>query len=109
MTTKLQDPKTAAKTYWAILSRLLYKKKFQQYHLYLLMVNLPRFCEKANLFNNLFAPICTTIKSSSLLHIFFNKQSTCDHRPENCLSFSKNRPKKLFSNCLVEDLLTSIV
>ena len=24
MTTKLQDPETAAKTYWAILSRLLY-------------------------------------------------------------------------------------
>ena len=30
----------AAKMYWAILSRLLYKKKFQQYHLCLLMVNL---------------------------------------------------------------------
>ena len=29
MTTKLQDPKTAAKTYWAILSRLLYKKKIR--------------------------------------------------------------------------------
>ena len=27
MTTKLQDPETAAKTHWAILSRLLYKKK----------------------------------------------------------------------------------
>ena len=41
ITTKIQDPKTAAKTYQAILSRLLYKKKFQQYHLYLLTVNLP--------------------------------------------------------------------
>ena len=30
----------AAKMYWAILSRLLYKKKFQQYQLCLLMVNL---------------------------------------------------------------------
>ena len=40
MTTKLQDRKTAAKTYWAILRGLIYKKKFQQYHLYLLMVNL---------------------------------------------------------------------
>ena len=27
MTTRLQDPKTAPKTYWAILSGLLYKKK----------------------------------------------------------------------------------
>ena len=30
MTTKLQDPKTAAKTYKAILSRLLYNKKIQE-------------------------------------------------------------------------------
>ena len=27
MTNKLQNPSTAAKTYWAILSRLLYNKK----------------------------------------------------------------------------------
>ena len=40
---------------------------------------------------------------------FFHKQSTFDPRPENCLSFLKNRPKKLFSNCLVDGLLTSIV
>ena len=30
MNTKLQDPKTAAKTYWTILSILHYNKKFQQ-------------------------------------------------------------------------------
>ena len=34
MTDKLQNPSTAPKTYWAILSRLLYKNKFQQYHHY---------------------------------------------------------------------------
>ena len=40
---------------------------------------------------------------------FFYKQSIFDPRPENCLSFSKKSPQKLFSNCLVEGLLTSIV
>ena len=41
MTAKVPDPKTAAKMYWATLTSLLFKrKKFQQYHLYLLMANL---------------------------------------------------------------------
>ena len=40
------------------------------------------------------------------LHLYYiYKQSIFDPRPENCLSFSK----KLFSNCLVDGLLTSIV
>ena len=44
------------------------------------------------------------------LHLFFfYKQSIFDPRPENCLSFSKKSPQKLFSNCLVDGLLTSIV
>ena len=38
---------------------------------------------------------------------FFNNQSI--FHPENCSSFSKNYPPKLFSNCLVDGLLTSIV
>ena len=52
---------------------------------------------------------------SSRLQLFFIK--TLDPRPEkayepsseNCVSFSKNHPKKLFSNCLADGLLTSIV
>ena len=40
---------------------------------------------------------------------FFNKQSIFGPRPENRLSFSKQSPQKLFSNCLVDGLLTSIV
>ena len=40
ITAKLQDPKTAAKMYWAVLIRLLHNQKFQQCHLYWLMVNL---------------------------------------------------------------------
>ena len=43
------------------------------------------------------------------LHLLFYKQSIFDPRPENCSSFPKNRPKKLFRNCLVDGLLTSIV
>ena len=40
---------------------------------------------------------------------FFYKQSIFDPCPENCLSFSKNSPQKLFSSCLVDGLLTSTV
>ena len=29
------------------------------------------------------------------LHLFFNKQSIFDPRPENCLSFSKKSPQKI--------------
>ena len=50
MTTKLQDPKTAAKTYRAILSRPLYKKKIPA--IPPLFVNgkfVSDFCEKENL------------------------------------------------------------
>ena len=41
-------------------------------------------------------------------YTFFYKQSIFDPRPENCLSFSKKSPQKLYSNCLVDGLLTSI-
>ena len=44
----------------------------------------------------------------SKINLFY-KQSIFDTRPENCLSFSKKLPQKLFSNCLVDGLLTSIV
>ena len=44
----------------------------------------------------------------SKINLFY-KQSIFDTHPENCLSFSKKLPQKLFSNCLVDGLLTSIV
>ena len=50
MTTKLQDPKTAAETHWAILRRLLYKEKIPA--IPPLFVNgkfVSDFCEKPNL------------------------------------------------------------
>ena len=46
---------------------------------------------------------------SFLQYTFFYKQSSFGPRFKNCLNFSKNLPPKLFSNCLLDDLLTSIV
>ena len=48
VTTKLQSLKTAAKTYWAILSGLLYNKKYQRSPL--LMVNLSLIFAKKQIF-----------------------------------------------------------
>ena len=72
MTTKLQDPKTAAKTCWAVLSRLLYKKKIPAI-IPPLFVNgkfASDFCEKANLSYSIFVSICTPIKNSSVIPLF---------------------------------------
>ena len=71
MTTTFQDPKTAAKMYWVILSRLLYKKKVLA--IPPLFVNgkfVSDFREKANLLITFFASICTPIKNSSVLSLF---------------------------------------
>ena len=71
MTEKLQNRSTAAKTHWAILSRLLYNKKIPAISL------VPAdgkfvldFCEKANLFNNLFSSVCRPIQNASILPPF---------------------------------------
>ena len=64
MTKKLQDPKTAAKTNWAILSRLFYKKKVPV--IPSLFVNV-KFVYDLYLCNNFFTSICTPIKNSSVL------------------------------------------
>ena len=69
MSTKLQDSKTAAKTYWAILSRPLCNKKIPL--IPLLLVNdkfVSDFCEKANIFNFFFASICTPLKTEAYYH-----------------------------------------
>ena len=44
-----------------------------------------------------------------LHYTIFYKQSIFDSRPKNCLSFSKKSPQKLFSTCLVDGPLNSIV
>ena len=68
--------------------------------------------EIPNITNSAIVVVITGIENKisnvSNLHLFY-KQSIFGPRPENCLSFSKTPPKKLFSNCLADDLLTSIV
>ena len=75
MTDKLQNPSTAPKTYWVILSRLLYKKKFQQYHHYWLMANLFQIFVKRQIFSIIFfSSICTPIQNTSILPPFYIAQ-----------------------------------
>ena len=66
MTTKLED--TAPKTYWAILNRLLFNKRIPPIPPLLVDGSfVSDYCEKANLFNNLFATTCTPIKNNNVL------------------------------------------
>ena len=68
MTSKLNDPKAAPKTYWSILNRFLYNKKIPS--IPPLLVNdkfISDFHIKANLFNDFFASICTPINNGSTL------------------------------------------
>ena len=65
MTTRIHDLKTAGKTYWAILSKLHSIKEIPA--IQTLLVNgkfASDFCEKANLFNNLF---CVNLYSNKIL------------------------------------------
>ena len=74
MTSKLEDSNTASKTYWPILNCFLYNKKIHAIPPLLVDGNfIPGFCEKANLFNNCFASICTAIKNNSRLCPFIYK------------------------------------
>ena len=67
MTTKLQDPKTAAKTYGLFISSLLYKKKTPAIPPLLVRGKfVSDFREKANLFNNFFMSIYTPIKTKKV-------------------------------------------
>ena len=89
MTTKLQDPETAAKTHWAILSRLLY-------FTLPLLVNgkfVSCFCEKNKPFSNIFSAISTPIKNSSILPLFpyrINARITLFHFTEEDLPLMIN-------------------
>ena len=66
MTTRLED--TAPKTYWAILNRLLFNKRIPPIPPLLVDGSFfSDYCEKANLFNNLFATTCTPIKNNNVL------------------------------------------
>ena len=72
MTSKLNDPKAAPKTYWSILNHFLCNKKIPS--ILLLLVNkklISDFRVKANFFNDFFASICMPINNGSILHNFY--------------------------------------
>ena len=80
MTSKHENSNTAPKTYWSILNCFLYNKKIPAIPTLLVDGNfISDFCEKANLFNNLFASICTPIKNNSRLPLFIYKTNTRIH------------------------------
>ena len=71
MTKKIADSNTSPKTYWTILNCLLYNKKIPTIPPLLVDGKLVSdFCEKANIFNKLFASICTPIDNTSCLPSF---------------------------------------
>ena len=68
MTNTFNDPKTAQKTYWILLNRLLYNNIFPTTpHLLVVGKFISHFRTKANLINNFFALICTPIKNTSAI------------------------------------------
>ena len=76
MISKLEDSNTASKTYWSILNRFLYDKKIPAIPPLVVDGNfISDFCEKANLFSNFFASICTPIKNNSRYFLLSVKQT----------------------------------
>ena len=70
MTNKFEDATAAPKTYWTTINHILYDEKIPAISLLLADRNfVSNFNEKANLFNNFFASICTPIKMRILCHI----------------------------------------
>ena len=87
MTKKFADSNTSPKTYWTILNRLLYNKKLPTIPPLLADGKLVSdFCKKANIFNNFFASICTSIDNKSCLTSFSYRTRSrikCFHVTEN--------------------------
>ena len=71
MSSKLDFPDTASKTYWAIINRFLNKKEIP--NIPPLLVNnklVSDFHKKAELFNRHFAEQCTLVQNTSTLPVF---------------------------------------
>ena len=85
MISKLEDSNATSKTYWPILNHFLYNKKIPAIPSLFVDGNfISDFREKANLFDNFFASLCTPIKNSSLPP-FIYKTNTRIH----CFCFTK--------------------
>ena len=73
---KLNDPKTAPKTYWAILKTFINDSKIPLIPPLLVDNKLVTdFLDKANLFNNFFAKQCTPISNDSTVPANINFQT----------------------------------
>ena len=71
MNEKLADSNTATESYWTILNHLLFNKKLVTIPPLLVDVTFTSdFSEKAYIFNNFFASICTPIDNASCLPSF---------------------------------------
>ena len=68
MSAKLNNPKSVPKTYWSIINKFLNNKKFPIIPPILVNSELvSHFKQKANIFNNHFASLCTPVKNGSKL------------------------------------------
>ena len=87
MTNKLEDDFTAPKTYWTIINHLLYNNKIPAIPSLLVHENfVSGFNKKANVFNNYFASVCTSIKNAITLSYFsyrINSRIKSFHATEN--------------------------
>ena len=87
MTNKLEDYFTAPKTYWTIINHLLYNNKIPAIPPLLVHGNfVSDFNKKANVFNNCFASVCTSIKNAITLSYFsyrMNSRINSFHDTEN--------------------------
>ena len=95
MSAKLDNPKTAPKTYWSIISTILSNKKTPIIPPVLVNGELVSdFEQKANLFNNYFASQFTPIKNASKLPNFSYKTekmlTSFDIKDDDILSVIKN-------------------
>ena len=77
MTDKFQNPSIPPKTYWVVLSRLLYNKKIPSVPPLLIDRKFSDFCENANLFSNIFHQYVHRYKMQVFYHLFY-----IGHMPE---------------------------
>ena len=71
MSSKLDCPDTASKTYWSIINRILNKKKIPNKPPLLVNSKLVSdFHKKADVFNRHFAEQCTLVQNTSTLPVF---------------------------------------
>ena len=74
MSAKLDNPKSIQKTYWSIINKFLNNEKISIIPPILVNGELVSdFKQKANIFNNHFASLCTPIKNGSKLPNFSYK------------------------------------